>query len=134
MIFLLIDFFLSFFSSTPTYFLLISILLYPKNKIFLFLLIPLTLDLIILNTYFLNTIIFTIMFLIIKHLKVTKINLINYLILLTFLYLFYLLSIGLINNYSLNYLFKFILNNYIYNLIFYLLCYKILKPYIKLSR
>ena len=48
--------------------------------------------------------------------------------------IFYIISLGLINNYSLVFLLTFIFKNYLINLIFYLLCYKILKKSILLSR
>ena len=63
MLFLLLDILLSYTSLTPTFFILINIVLYTKKDIFSFLLIPLILDLLIVNTYFLNTILFTALFL-----------------------------------------------------------------------
>ncbi len=134
MIFLGLDFLLSFFSDIPTFFVLFSILLYPKNKIFTFLLIPLTIDLLITNTYFLNTILFGLLFLMVKYLKITKTSFKNFWVLITLVYLLYVFSLGLIRGYTLLYLFRFILTNYFINLIFYVLCYKIFFPYIKLSR
>ena len=62
MIFLLLDFLLSFFSDTPTFFVLLNITLFSKRQFFSFLLIPLFLDLFIVHTYFLNTILFVILF------------------------------------------------------------------------
>ena len=47
MIFLFIDVILSFFSTVPTFFVLLSLLYYPKNKFFSFLSIPIALDLLI---------------------------------------------------------------------------------------
>ena len=134
MIFLGLDFLLSFFSDIPTFFVLFSILLYPKNKIFTFLLIPLTIDLLITNTYFLNTILFGLLFLMVKYLKITKTSFKNFWVLITLVYLLYVFSLGLSRGYTLLYLFRFILTNYFINLIFYVLCYKIFFPYIKLSR
>ena len=134
MIFLGLDFLLSFFSDIPTFFVLFSILFYPKNKIFTFLLIPLTIDLLITNTYFLNTILFGLLFLMVKYLKITKTSFKNFWVLITLVYLLYVFSLGLIRGYTLLYLFRFILTNYFINLIFYVLCYKIFFPYIKLSR
>lgn len=134
MIFLLLDFVLSFFSSAPTFFVLMSFLVFPKNKFFLFLFIPLTLDLLILNTYFLNTILFTILFFLVKHLHITKTNFFNYLFLISLLYFLYVFSLGFIQGFTFSYLFQFVLSNYFVNLVLYALCYKILLPYIKLSR
>ena len=66
MIFLLIDVILSFFSNIPTFFVLFSFLLFSKKQFFSFLLIPLVLDLFIVDTYFLNTILFAILFLLLN--------------------------------------------------------------------
>ena len=134
MIFLFLDVLLSFFSDIPTFFVLISILCYPKNKFFLFLLIPLVLDLLITHTYFLNTFLFVLIFFIVKHLKVTKRNLENFLLLINLVYFLYVFSLGFIKGFSFFYLLQFSFSNYFINLIFYLLCYKLCYPYIKLSR
>lgn len=134
MLFLLLDILLSYTSLAPTFFILINILLYTKKDIFSFLLIPLILDLLIVNTYFLNTILFTALFLLIKHLKITKLKFSHYLLLITIIYIIYILTLGLISSYSIFYLLKFIMKNYFINLIFYALSYKLIKPYIKLSR
>ncbi len=134
MIFLILDIFLSFFSDIPTFFVLLNILTFSKEKLFSFLLIPLVLDLFILNTYFFNTVLFFLFFLIIKHLKITKVNFGHFLLLSSFLYFGYVFSLGFLKGYGILYLFTFVFSNYIFHLIFYILCYKILKPYIKLSR
>lgn len=134
MIFLFLDVLLSFFSNIPTFFVLISILCYPKNKFFLFLLIPLVLDLLITHTYFLNTFLFVLIFFIVKHLKITKRNLENFLLLISLVYFLYVFSLGFIKGFSFFYLLRFSFSNYFINLIFYLLCYKLYYPYIKLSR
>lgn len=134
MIFLFLDVLLSFFSNIPTFFVLISILCYPKNKFFLFLLIPLVLDLLITHTYFLNTFLFVLIFFIVKHLKITKRNLGNFLLLISLVYFLYVFSLGFMKGFSFFYLLRFSFSNYFINLIFYLLCYKLYYPYIKLSR
>lgn len=134
MIFLVLDLFLSFFSDIPTFFVLLSVLIFPKNKVFHFLLIPLFLDLFILNTYFLNTILFLILFFIVKHLKVVKTSFVHFMLLSTFLYFGYVFSLGFLKGYHFSYLISFSCFNYLIHFIFYILCYKILKPYIKLSR
>lgn len=134
MIFLLLDVLLSYVCQVPTFFILINIMLYSKKNIFQFILIPLVLDLLIVNTYFLNTALFIILFLLIKNLKIIQPKLSHYLFLITIIYLFYVLTLGLIHGYSIIYLFNFMIENYIINLIFYALCYKLVKPYIKLSR
>lgn len=134
MIFLLLDVLLSYVCQVPTFFILINIMLYSKKNIFQFILIPLVLDLLIVNTYFLNTALFIILFLLIKNLKIIQPKFSHYLFLITIIYLFYVLALGLIHGYSIIYLFNFMIENYIINLIFYALCYKLVKPYIKLSR
>lgn len=134
MIFLLLDVFLSFFSDIPTFFVLFTIVLFPKNKFFLFLLIPLVLDLFITNTYFLNTLLFALLFWIVKHLNITKLNFGHFIFLMSLVYFLYVFSLGFIKGFTFLYLLKFVLVNYFVNLIFYLLCYKIWYPYIKLSR
>jgi len=70
MIFLILDLIISYFTTIPTYFVLINLILIPKNKLSKLVIITLVLDLLILNTYFLNTIIISLLFLIIKKLKI----------------------------------------------------------------
>ena len=65
MLFLLLDVLLSYTCQVPTLFVLINIVLYAKKDIFHFILIPLVLDLLIVNTYFLNTILFIALFILI---------------------------------------------------------------------
>lgn len=132
MIYLILDFILSYFSHIPTFFFLINLI--KKQDLSKLIIITLTLDLLILNTYFLNTIILSLIFLIYKKLKITKTSLKNYLLSLTLIYISYLLIIGLIKSYSIFYVLKFILKSIIYQIIFYLLMYKITSKNIKLSR
>ena len=134
MIFLLLDVFLSYFSDIPTFFVLLSVLLYSKKQFFFFLLIPLVLDLFIVHTYFINTILFTVLFFLVKSLKITKNNFWHYLFFITLIYILYVTLLGIICGYSLFYSIQFILMNYLVNFIFYALSYKIVRPYIKLSR
>lgn len=134
MIYLLLDFILSYFTKIPTFFFLINLVLIKKQDFPKLIIITLILDLLILNTYFLNTIILSIIFFIYKKLKVTKINLKNYFLSLSVIYLSYVFSISLINGCSIFYFLNFILKNILYQLIFYLLVYKIEEKRIKLSR
>ena len=134
MIFLIIDFLLSYFSLSPTYFILLNFVLTPKNQIFKLIILFLILDLLILNTYFLNTIILTIIFFLYKKLPIYHNNLKNYMLSLSFILILYLFFIGLLNKFSFLYLIIFILRNYFLNLLFYLLSYKLLKKRIKLAR
>lgn len=134
MILLLLDVLLSFFSSIPTFFVLTSILLYPKNKFFSFLLIPLAIDLFVTNTYFLNTLLFSFLFFFVKHLKITQNYFRNFLLLMSLVYFLYVFILGFIQGYHFLYLVQFSFVNYFVHLIFYALSYKILQPYIKLSR
>lgn len=134
MIFLLLDLILSYFSSIPTFLFLLNILWIDKKRISKCILICLILDLWILNTYFLNTIIISILFILYKRLIITKVNIKTYLFSITFLYVTYIYTIGLLNGYHLSVISIFILKNYFANLIMYLLCYKIGKSHIKLCR
>lgn len=133
MIYLGLDLLMSYFSKIPTYFILLNIVLISKKDFPKLLIITLVLDLLLLNTYFINTIILSIIFIIYKKLKITVINFKNYLISLIIIYLMYIIFLGLINGYN-SYLVIFMIKNILYNLIFYALSYKILKNYIKLSR
>ena len=133
MILLFIDILLSFFSHTSTYFFLLNLLI-PKIKLSKIFIITLIIDLLILNTYFLNTIIIAIIFYLLKKSKISLTSFKNYILTISLIYIIYILSIGLINKYSLIFLLKFLLHNYFYNIIFYILCYKILRNNIKLSR
>ena len=113
MLFLLLDVLLSYTCQVPTFFVLINILLYSKKNIFLFILIPLVLDLLIVNTYFLNTMLFIALFILIKHLNITQTKFNHYILLITIIYILYVLALGLINGYSMIYLFPFMIKNYI---------------------
>lgn len=134
MIYLLLDFILSYFTKIPTFFFLINLVLIKKQDFTKLIIITLIIDLFITNTYFLNTIIISIIFLIYKKTKITKLNLKNYLLSLSFIYLTYIIILGLINNYSIIYIINFILKNILYQFIFYLLMYKIEEKHIELSR
>ncbi len=134
MIYLVLDFILSYFSKIPTFFFLINIVLIKKQELSKLIIIGLIIDILILNTYFLNTIILISIFLIYKKLKITKINIKNYILSLLLIYILYVSIIGLINKYSMIYILSFIINNIFYELIFYFLVYKIEEKNIKLSR
>lgn len=134
MIFFLLDLFLSYVCPIATYFFLLNVILIPKGQLSKLIIITLIIDLLILNTYFLNTIIITIIFIIYKHLKIYRPTLLNYLISLGIIYLLYIFATGFINHYSFNYLLFYSLKNFGPNFIFYILCYKLLFKYIKLSR
>ena len=134
MIYLILDFILAYFTKVPTFFFLINLVLFKKQDFSKLIIITLIIDLFILNTYFLNTIIISCIFLVYKGLKITKLNLKNYLFSLLFIYVFYLTIVGLLNGYSIIYILKFMLNNIIYQFIFYGLMYKIDKQNIQLSR
>lgn len=134
MIYLLLDFILSYFTKIPTFFFLTNLVLIKKQDFPKLIIITLIIDLFITNTYFLNTIIISIIFLIYKNTKITKLNLKNYLLSLSFIYLTYIIILGLINNYNIIYIINFILKNILYQFIFYLLMYKIEEKHIELSR
>ena len=134
MIFLVLDYIISLISPYKTYFILINLVILTKNKFFNLIIITLVLDLLILNTYFLNTIILGSIFLIVKKLGLIKKDFKSYILALLFIYVSYLLVLGLINNYSLSYIFSFMIRCFLVNFIFYALCYKISFNNIKLAR
>ena len=74
MIFLILDYILSLISPYKTYFILMNLVMLPKNKFFSLIIITLILDLLIVNTYFLNTIILSIIFLMVKKIGFRKNN------------------------------------------------------------
>lgn len=128
MIFLLLDILIYNYTIYNSYFFLV----YLYNKTYLYYLsIGLLLDLIVLNTYFINTIIISIIYLI--NLFFKRYNIYNKYIYLLVLLIDYIVFISLSNLYVLsNY--KIILYNIginlIINIIFYYLCYKsILREY-----
>ena len=130
MILLALDIGLSYILKVPTYFILIN-LINRRKDVWLILRMGLVLDLLILNTYFINTISLVIIFLIYKKFKIREMNLKNYLIVITFLFFSYNIFIGLFNGYSLDYLVIFVLKLYLINLPIYILSYIILKDKLK---
>lgn len=134
MIYLVLDFFLSYVSIVPTFFFLMNIVTIKKIDYPKFLIILLIYDILILNTYFLNTIICSILFFLYKKLKITKRNLKNLLFSMVFIYFLYILMIGIWNGYSVLYLLSFMMNNCVFNFLFYGLCYKIKEKNIQLAR
>lgn len=134
MIALLLDFGLAYISKVPTFFFLINILKVKKKDWGYLILISLVLDLFILNTYFLNTIIILGIFGVIKNINLNSYKFSSFLLLITLVYFSYIVLIGLINNYSLAYILNFGLKCYGYNLIFYIFSYKIEDGFIKLAR
>lgn len=134
MIFLLLDIILSYFTLKPTYFFLLNLVIISTNKYFKLLIITLVLDLLILNTYFINTIIIFIIFFLYKKLSIIKPNFLNYILSLTIIYFIYIILIGLVNHYDIVYLVSYGFNNYFRNFIFYIICYKLVFKRIKLSR
>ena len=134
MIFLLLDFLLALLSPFKTSFILLNILLIPKNRIDKLFMITLILDILILNTYFLNTVIIFLLFLFYKKLNIRSNTFFNYLLSLLLLFISFNLILALINNYDIFYFIKFLKTNLIINFIFYGLCYNLIKSRIKLSR
>jgi len=130
MIFLLCDIFFSITTKIPTFFFLINVLRCKKDKIGYLIVISLLIDLFVLNTYFLNTIIILGIYFLINKIKLNKRTFYSFIILISLIYFGYILSIGLINRYSIYYILKFGINNYLYNLVFYVLCYKLENNYI----
>ena len=134
MIFLILDCILSLVSPYKTYFILMNLVLFPKNKFFNLIIITLILDLLILNTYFLNTIILGIIFLIVKKIGFCKKDFKSYILNLIVIYISYLLVLGLINGYSLKYIMLFMISAFGVNFVFYVLCYIVGGKNIKLAR
>ena len=134
MIFLLLDLFFALFSNIPMFCVLFSFLVFSKKQYFHFILVPLVLDLFIVHTYFFNTLVFTAIFFLVKHLKVTKVNIKNFLVLMVLIYLIYLFILGVATGHSYLYIFKFIVKYGLVHFLFYLLCYKLFLANIKLSR
>ncbi len=134
MIFLILDYILSLISPYKTYFILMNLVMLPKNKFFSLIIITLILDLLIVNTYFLNTIILSIIFLMVKKIGFRKNNFKSYIGSLLFIYVSYLLVLGLINGYSLKYIMLFMISAFGVNFVFYVLCYIVGGKNIKLAR
>jgi len=134
MILLGIDILLSYFSLKPTYFFLLNIVLIPKNNYPKLLIITLILDILILNTFPINTLIIFLIFLIYKKLSIIKLNFLNYIISLFIIYNLYILFLGFINHYSILYLITYSLKNILTTFIFYIICYNLIFKSIKLSR
>ena len=130
MIYLLLDIFLSYLISYPTFLILLNILIVKKNNWPTFILITLILDLLILNTYFLNTIILEIIFFIYKKLKVKKVNFFTYFISLILIFFSYTIILMFLNKYSLSTLFKF----FLVNIPLYILLYPLIKKRLVLAR
>ncbi len=134
MIFLGLDFIMSFFSFSPTYFVLLNMVLTPKKNWGAIIILGLILDLIVFQSFFLNTLILIIVFIIYKISHITKLNLFNYLLSLTIIYFMYVGILGLIKHYSIIYIINFSFKNYGINVLFYLLCYKLVEKDILLAR
>jgi len=133
MIFVILDFLISYLSPYASFLVILNIVFLAKKDFFKFILITIFLDLIITNTYFLYTIILSVLFIVYKKLKITHKSLGNYLISVTFLYLIFTFILALINH-KLGFYPTFILKNYFLNLAFYLLFYKIFNSKLKLSK
>lgn len=126
MILLMLDYLLSFICPVTFFFILLNIIIIPKNQIFKLVLITLVLDLLILNTYFLNTLILIILFCIYKSLKINNNSFKNYIFSITILYLGYTFILSIINH-EIGYFLPFIIKNYPYMIIMYGLIYQIIK-------
>lgn len=134
MICLILDILMSYFSLFPTNFFLLNVLLIPKNKYPKLLFLTLLVDIIIYNKYFYFTLVMFLIFVLYKKMFITNVNLISYILSLTFIYVLYIILFGIINGYSLAYLCQYIFLNYGFSLVFYLISYKIIYKHIKLSR
>lgn len=122
MIYLLIDILVSNYTKYSSYF----FIRYLYNKSYkYYLCVGLILDCIILNTYFYNIIILTIMFLLNKILKdLNKANFYNYIFINVFNYILYIILSNLIVFNNIENILICIGNNLIINIIFYVLSYR----------
>ncbi len=132
--FLFLDIFLSYFTGVPIFLFLLNIMFIPKKKLAKFVIHSLILDLIFLESYFISTIIGVIIFIIYKKLKINRVTFLNYILSCIIILGVFTVSLGLVNHYSLLGLMPLILKLEIFNLPVYILCYKIFKKDIKLSR
>ena len=133
MIFILfcLDIFINNFTIYTSFFFII----YLYNKTYrYYLYVGLILDLIILDTYFINVIILSIVYLMNILLKdLNKYNFYNFLFITIYDYLIYIIASNLIELNNLNYVFLSIGSNLIINLVFYILSYKLIIKKIKIN-
>ena len=134
MILLVSDIILSFFTKEPIFLFLLNILIIAKNKLPKFIIHSLILDLFFLESYFIPTLIGTLIFIFYKKLKINQVTFFNYFISITAIFLVFTFSLGLINHYSFISLIPVIFKYYLVNLPIYILSYKLLLKNIKLSR
>ena len=116
MILLVSDIILSFFTKEPIFLFLLNILIIAKNKLPKFIIHSLILDLFFLESYFIPTLIGTLIFIFYKKLKINQVTFFNYFISITAIFFVFTFSLGLVN------------------LPIYILSYKLLLKNIKLSR
>jgi len=128
---LLLDLLVYNFTSYNSYFILLSLLLISDKEYFKIILIGLFLDLIFVNTYFINTLILLILFFINKKiLKISKNDMKHYFFISNFNFILYNFFLSLIYGYNI----MTFTTTFLINILFCLLSYKNVKKHIKLSR
>ena len=126
MILFLIDILIYNLTSFNTYLVLLN-LLNKENK-YKLIIITLILDLIIFNTYFKNIIIILILMLINKYLLNYKNTIVNYLSINILNYNLFIILTNLVNfNFSFTNISSIIIDNFLINIILWLICYKYTK-------
>ena len=134
MLLVISDIILDIISKYPIYLFLLDILILKKDDIHKLIIHSLILDLLIMNSSFIITIIMGSIFIIYKKLPIKKINMINYILSISLIFGIFISILGIINHYSLKFIFELGLKYYLINLPIYILSYKILEKRIKLAR
>ena len=130
MLLVISDIILDIISKYPIYLFLLDILILKKDDIHKLIIHSLVLDLLIINSSFIMGSIFIIY----KKLPIKKINMINYILSISLIFGIFISILGIVNHYSLSFIFELGLKYYLINLPIYILSYKILEKRIKLAR
>ncbi len=134
--FTILDILIYKFTPYESFLFLISLTLFDKKDYFKVIMLGIFIDFVVLNTFFINTIILLILFIFDKSiLKIKNKKIKSYMVVNTLNYLIYSASLYLI--FSQTNLKEFFLDlgyNYLFNLIFWLFSYNLLKKCIKINR
>ena len=134
--FTILDILIYKFTPYESFLFLISLTLFDKKDYFKVIMLGIFIDFVVLNTFFINTIILLILFIFDKSILKIKNKMIkSYMVVNTLNYLIYSASLYLI--FSQTNLKEFFLDlgyNYLFNLIFWLFSYNLLKKCIKINR
>ena len=131
MIYLLLDFLLSYILKYPTYLILLNVLYIQKKDTYKIIEVGLILDLIFFNTYFVYTLLLFIIYMLFKKRRLNQNHFLSYLLYITIIYILFTFSLGFINHYSILYILYFCFKNYFINVPIYIICYKIRGEFIK---